>query len=492
MSEVPIIDLTAKEVIQLATQDNYFYEKHFFPETVRQPSPAFHRQMDEKLWGGNRQVAFKVFRDGAKTTKLRLFTSKRIAYGISRTILYVSNSQDHSVKSLDWIKRKVEFNRKWSETFGLRPGGKWTAEEIEIVNELAGCSIWIKAVGITGQLRGFNIDDHRPDLIVVDDADNEETAGNDAQRQKTEELFFGALMRSLVPTTENPNAMAVVLQTPINNGDLIDRITQDGQWETLEFSCFDENQNSTWEARYPTAVLRADKAAHIRRGQLHIWMREMEVKLVARGGASFNAENIRFWDVRPDDMVYIIAIDPASSEAKNADDQVIGVVGLWQNRCYLIEYTAEKGEMPEAAAATTIQYIRRYGPLGVWVESISYQRVLAHLIEQEMKRARVFAPVHQVQDKRRKSDRILQAIGVASGEGNLYVRDTHSKFLSQYYGYSPLSTEKDDVLDMVSIAIDAAKGLNILEWDSYTLATVVEQLNGTSYNQKRVNFRSCP
>lgn len=487
-----IIELSAREIIELSTKDNQFYEKHFFSDTVRQRSPYFHTQMDEYLWGPDRYVAFKVFRDGAKTTKLRLFTGKRIAYAISRTILYVSNSQDHSIKSLDWIKRKVEFNKAWAGTFGLRKGSRWTAEEIEIINELAGCSIWVKAVGITGQLRGFNIDDHRPDLIIGDDLDNEETAGTLEQRTKTSELFFGALLRSLVPSSENPSAKAVMLQTPIAQGDLIDTVSKDAQWKTLEFSCFNDDGTSAWEDRYPTKLLQADKAAHTRRGQIHLWMREMEVKLVAKGGNSFNPENIRFWDILPDKMVYIIAIDPASSDSADADDQVVGVIGLWQNRVYLVEYTAEKGELPELACATVLEYVRRYSPLGIYVESISYQRVLAHLIEQEMRRARIFCPVHKIQDRRKKSDRILQAVGTAAGEGALYVKDQHAKFLSQYYGYSPLSRDKDDVLDMVSIGIDAAKSLNLLEWDDYTLASVIDASGGSSYKLDRINFRQCP
>ena len=172
------------EIVELAAVDSTFYAHHFFPKAFRQGTPDFHKE----LWGvlehpGNRHVAIKVFRGGAKTTLLRCFTSKRIAYGISHTILFVSETQDHAIRSVEWIKKAVEFNRQWSEVFQLRPGKKWTGAEIEILHGVDDYPIRIIALGITGQTRGVNIDDYRPDLIVVDDPCNEENTATPEQRK---------------------------------------------------------------------------------------------------------------------------------------------------------------------------------------------------------------------------------------------------------------------------------------------------------------------
>lgn len=478
------MELETREIVKMAAQDNGFYERHFFPKAVRQASPPFHQKMDEVLWEDDRFVAFMVFRGGAKTTKLRLFTSKRIAYAISHTILFVSNSQDHSVKSLEWLKRNVKFNRRWADTYQLRPGGRWTGEDIEIIHGVDEYPIRVMAVGITGQLRGVNIDDHRPDLIVVDDPDNEETTGTPEQIKKTSNLFFGALGKSLAPRSDAPDAKMVLLQTPLSGGDLINTVVTDPQWRTLQLGCFDEKGESTWPERFPTAELKADKIAHINRNQLALWMREMECQIVPEGGASFTPENIQYYDLLPEDLVYIIAIDPASSDAKTADDQVIGVLGANAHNVYLVEYTAEKGEMPEVAIMKVLEYIRRYQPLGVYVESIAYQRVLAHLLELAMRQKRIFSPVHRIQDKRSKPNRILQAIGQATGQGRLKVRRSHDKFLTQYMRYSPLSKEHEDVLDMVSIGLDAFDSMSIQEWGS--TSTEVAEVS------KKVNIYICP
>lgn len=478
--------VSASELVRLCAVDDELYARTWFGKTVRQSSPTIHRQMDAELNSGARFIAFKVFRGGAKTTKLRLFASKRIAYGISHTILFVSNSQSHAIKSLEWLKRNVEFNSRWAQTFGLSKGAKWSGEDIEIMHGVDQYPIRVLALGITGQVRGVNIDDFRPDLIIVDDPDDEETTATADQRAKTSDLFFGALAKSLAPKSEATDAMMVLLQTPFNEHDLVSLCSRDEQWRSLTFGCFGVGGHSVWEERFPTEELLADKAAHIKRGQLALWMREMECSIVPEGGASFNPENLQYWDVLPEKVTYIIAIDPASSDSKTADDQVIAVLGLKGLDVYLVEYTAEKGEMPDAAVNTLLEMIARYKPLAIVVESVAYQRVLAWYVEQAMRLHRKFVPVHKRQDSRRKADRILQAIGGAAGYGRLKVKASHFKFLEQYNTYSPRSREHDDVLDAVAMGIDYALELGVGDWIDGEYSHVNDE------KPRQLEFRTCP
>lgn len=480
-------EISTAELINLCAVDNQLYEKTFFPKTIRQDVPDFHKDIDEAFASDDRFIAIMIFRGGAKTTKFRLLISKYVAYGIAHTIMLVSNSQGHSLLSLEWIKKQVEFNTTWAQTFQLRKGSKWTGEIIEILHGVDEYPIRIMALGITGQIRGVNSDDWRPDLIGVDDPDNEETTGSPEQIKKTENLFFGALAKSLAPASEAPHAKMILMQTPLAGNDIISKCAKDKQWRFLRFGCYDDNGLSRWPSRLPTSVLDADKKAHIERSQLALWMREMECEIIPDGGASFNPENMKLYDILPDNMVYLIAIDPASSDSPTADDQVIMVLGFWKRFIYVVEYSAEKGEMPEIAAAKVVEYSQRYPILGIHVESISYQRTLAHFIEQEMRRTRRYIPVHKVKDTRRKSDRILQAVGRATGYGLVRVRAEHSKLLTQYARYSPTSKEHDDVLDALAMGIDAGLSLNIPDWIDGEFSRDDE-----SSNYKQVEFRSCP
>ncbi len=113
--------------------DGELYCRTFFPKTFRQPSPPMHREMWDMLEDPrNPRVAFKVFRGGAKTTLARAYISKRIAYGISNTILIVGESQDQAKRSTRWPRRQIQYNRKWAQFYGLEKGDKFTDEWMEV------------------------------------------------------------------------------------------------------------------------------------------------------------------------------------------------------------------------------------------------------------------------------------------------------------------------------------------------------------------------
>src|SRR4030065_2240744 len=226
-------NIAMAELVTLAAMDSELYARVFFPKTVRQTSPPFHREMDAVLDSDARLVAFMIFRDGAKTTKVRLFISKRIAYGISRTIVVVGKSQDHARRTIEWLMRAVEFNSTWVQTFGLRKGSKWTSEEIEIFHGIDEVPIRGIGLGITGSTRGINVDDYRPDLIGVDDPCDAENNATPQKRETTDDFINGSLRNSLAPVSENPLAKMVFIQTTLHVEDSIKRCMRDSSWSRL-------------------------------------------------------------------------------------------------------------------------------------------------------------------------------------------------------------------------------------------------------------------
>lgn len=454
--------LSYDDIYLTAAEDSEYFHKEFFPKTFRQPSAEMHAEVDEVLEGPDRYVALKMFRGSSKTTRLRAFAAKRISYGISRTIGFVGNAQKNAIYSVRWLKRQVEYNRKWRDFYGLRPAEPWSNEHICIYSELHDHYINVIALGITsGGLRGINLDDYRLDLVIGDDIDNEESTNTPDQREKTSDIM-GSLEKGLTPPTEDLNAKMVILQTPINDFDYITVISKSSKWKTATFGCFDETGNSRWEVRYPTEWLKAEKQSHVELKKLHLWMREMECVITSKETNSFDVDWLRFWDKEghgefPPSLDTIIAIDPASSEEKGADDQVIGAIGFKGPDIYILDYTAETGEMPDAAAHTFFTLIRRFHPRKAAVETISYQRVLKWYLEKEMRKRRMFLVTEAIQDKRKKGDRIVQELAGPAAYGHLYCKSTHEKFIQQFTEYSPIKDMHDDVLDMVSIACCARK-----------------------------------
>ena len=487
MNDPTHLPISPKEAIVLGATSLTRYGRLFFPKTFRQVSPHFHDELGSILDNpSHRNIAFEIFRDGAKTTLVRTLISRRIAYGISRTILVVSASQGHSILTLRWIKRQIEFNKLWRETFRLRKGSKWSDDHVEIHHEAFDTPITLLALGITGQLRGFNIDDHRPDFIVCDDTSTDEAANSPGQRQKELGLVFGALLNSLAPASEAPLAKAVILDTPKSKFDLIESLEQDPGWKFIRYGIFDEQGESRWPQRYPTAELQKEKENAIKVGRLAVWMREKECKIISSETAAFRMENLIYWETLPAGMTVIITIDPASSEETSADDNVVMAVGFYQDLVFVLDYKAAIGQDPEMVKATVFEYARRFRPLGVVVESIAYQRVLAWYLEKAMREQRVYLPVYKVQDRRRKSDRIIQALGETSGYHRLRCLPSQTKLIEQFTEYSPLIEMHDDVLDALSMAITWAQSQGVDEWIEGDYSRVDED------DLPRLQFRNAP
>ena len=455
-------ELDANELVQLAAIDHLFYCTTFFPQTYKQPSARFHKDAWELLDDRTKdRVALKFFRGGAKTATLRTYTSKRIAYGISRTILFVSNAQEHSKKSLDWLKLQVTGNRLWAGVYGLSKGRKWADHEIIIRHNALGIDIAVLALGIEGQVRGTLVEDSRPDLIVVDDPCCEENMGTPEQREKVAALFFGALEKSLAPATECPDSKMVLLQTPLHQEDLVNLCEKDPHWASRSYSCFDALGKSTWPERFPTEVLQRDKQGYVNRGQLSIWLREMEVRVVSSETAAFKSEWLRYWDVLPEGMVTYLAVDPVPPPSdreiamglKKKDFECLGVIGAIGADRYLLDYATNRGHDPGWTVAKFFELAARWNPLQATVEGVAYQRALKWLLEQEMQKRGRFLPVVAVNDRRKKPVRIVQALSGLASAGHFFVHRSHMDFVEQFSSYP--SVPHDDILDMVAQGLGA-------------------------------------
>lgn len=449
--------VSVEEILTLSARDNDFYCQHFFPKAFRQPGAPFHPDIWTALeTPGERYIACEVFRGGAKTTLLRAFTSKRISFAASRTILYVSETQDHARRSVRWVKNNLLYNPQWTGFFKLEPGSKQTDEWLEIVNTIDGSRITLIAIGITGQTRGLNLDDYRPDLIIVDDPCNEENTATHEQRQKIEDLFFGALAKSLAPPTEAQDAKMVLLQTALNDLDLISQCHRDPMWKTFKFSCFDKDDQSTWPDRFPTEFLLKEKEGHRKMNRLPLWYREMECKIIAAETADFKPEWLQEWPggMLPDGGVHFLYIDPVPPPSareiaqgmKEKDWEVLSVVKYYQGGFYLCEQARNQGHTPEW---TVMQFWRLVDKWNIFIweaEPVNYQRTLKWLIEKSMETRGRYVQVHEPlkADRRSKRYRIIDTLSGPCSQKKVFVNKAEqSHTVDQFIMYPSVSHDDD-------------------------------------------------
>lgn len=465
------VEITPAELVKLAALDNDLYCRAFFPKTYRQKSPSFQKD----IWSDfddptKRMLNVLAFRGAAKTTTARTFVSKRVAYGISRTILYIGANESAALRSIRWMKTQVDKNTLWAQTFGIERGSKWTDEEIEIKHSKLDHPIWIIGVGITSTgIRGINFDDYRPDLIVLDDTLQDENSATLEQREKINDLVHGAIKNSLTPATEEPNAKIVALNTPQHRDDYSQQAKDSPQWSTREISCWTEatrnlpvlQQESIWPDRYPTEILRAEKLEALRKNKLSLFAREMEVRLVMPEAAAFRPEWLKINVMKPAHPFCVLGIDPVPPPS---DRQLAkGLVGkdyeahyVWGREggeYFLMEGMRNKGHEPNWTINTFFHLAYKYRIARAIVESIAYQRVLKWLLEQEMKRRGLYYSIIPFVDKRRKQTRIISTFSGVAANGLINIGPEDTIFAQQFCSFSETYVDEDDDLDASAMAL---------------------------------------
>lgn len=465
------LNISLNELSKLAAVDSEFYAHTFFPKTFRQVSPPFAKLLWEPLEDPDaRLVNLICFRGASKTTRLRTFASKRIAYGISRTILYIGASERDAIRSVTWVRNQIERNALWRQTFGLKPGKKWEETQIEIEHTGFGHTIWLLGAGITGSLRGINFDDYRPDLIIVDDPQTDETAATQEQREKIADLILGAVRNSLAPKTEEPNAKLVMAITPQHKEDVSQQALIDSEWVSRVIPCWTmetlnlpvAQQVSAWPERFPTSELQQEKLNALRRNKLSIFTREKECKITSKESSVFLPTwlNIRSGPA-PFGYPAVLGIDPVPppSErqmAKGLEGKDYEAHYVWtrvNGEYHLADFARSRGHDPSWSVATAFGLMRKWRCLRMVFDAVAYQRTLKWILEEAMKRNRIWYQVVPIADGMKKFARITGVLNGLATSGKLHIGSEHTVFAEQFEAYGPLYGGIDDDLDASALAL---------------------------------------
>lgn len=462
--------ISPAEAVQLGAVDSEFYSHYFFPKTFRQRSPRMHTSIWTALENpALRFVNLQCYRGSAKTTLLRTFCSKRIAYRVSRTILFIGGSEPAASRSIQWLRGQIERNERWRTTFGLRPGKKWHETEIEIVSEIDGSATWVLGVGITSNIRGINFDDYRPDLIVADDVLTDENVLTLEARTKTTDLLLGAVAESLAPATEEPNAKLCMLQTPLHREDASMVAAKAPMWHTERFGCWTpetedlptEQQESSWPERFPSDELREKKRSMFAMGKSAVFLREQEVKIISAETSAFQPALLSFWSKLEGQGTSVLSIDPvpppsAREVSKNLigkDFECLAVTTRLKGNYYLRHYELNRGHDPSWTLAKTFELALKFRVSYIAVDMTAYQAVLKWLLEKEMARRRQFYSIIPDKSNRSKYQKIVDTLGPLLALRKYFVLPTHTEFIEQLTEYP--AVPHDDLLDCCAIGLRA-------------------------------------
>ena len=227
-------------------------------------------------------------------------------------ILLLSNTFNQAVKFLQAIKHEWETNRELQQTYPeLSPNeDKWADSDIELLRNGVPSHKLI-ALGAGAQLRGLKFLQHRPDLIVLDDCEDDEMVRSDLRRATFQEWFDNVVLKV------DPQTDLVMIGTVIHELSLLNRVLrQHDPADKLRYQEFErrlfvalDHGVSTWPQRETTEQLLMQREVNP-----YSFAQEKQNEPVDPSYCPFKSEFFtehRFWNALPKHLSISITIDPA-------------------------------------------------------------------------------------------------------------------------------------------------------------------------------------
>jgi len=191
--------LDAEARLELAEVDLEFFARYYLPHHFTLPLCQAHRDLFADLeWcietpGAVRMVE-ALPRSFGKTTIITLaFVLWCLCFGYRKFILILSESQTQSRAQLATLKAEIESNEALREDFGDLVGAHWTSDDIDVCGVV---NAKVMSLGSGTKIRGLKFRETRPDLIIIDDPESDQSVRSPTAREQTRRWFNSSVVRA--------------------------------------------------------------------------------------------------------------------------------------------------------------------------------------------------------------------------------------------------------------------------------------------------------
>lgn len=507
---------------KLASFDMEFFGRAYLPHYFVRKSPHFHEELDA-IWSEGvmkneipltRKVRKKLSRmkgvkraiaaprGHAKSTTLTFKGSLHaVLYEYKHYIIILSDSSDQAESFLDAIKTELEENEYLIEDFGKLEGNKvWRSNVL-----LTKSNIKVEAIGSGKKIRGRKHKNWRPDLIVLDDIENDENVRTTEQRNKLRNWYYKAVSKAgddytdmiyigtmlhydslLANVLKNPSYKAIKYKAVLSfsHSDLWD------EWETIYTNI--ENSNHEQEALdffnkhkeemlEGTEVLWEDKLSYY----------DLMIIKVSEGDASFNSElqnepinpedclfnpewydyyNELEMDFNSKDFYFYGAVDPSLGKTSKSDYSAIITLAKNKSSGYLYVLDADIARRHPDVIINDIlekeRWLRKtyntgYRKFGC--ETVQFQWFLKEELSKASARAGLYLPIEEINSS---NDKVLRVQTLQPDVKNKYIKfNPKHKLLLEQMTQFPMGSHDDgiDALEMARTIAKKGKRFRILD-----------------------------
>jgi len=470
---------------QLAELDMEYFARAYFPERLFRDMPEFHSQGYRDLQqiadnpGGNKR-AEAAPRGYSKSTRTTLiFPLYCTLYRKKKYIFIISDTANQSSEFLQDIQHELESNERILQDFGDLAGQPWNTNEC-----ITKTGIKLECAGSGQKIRGRRHGAYRPDLVVLDDLENDENTATPEQRAKLKNWFTKVVLKIGDSYTD-----FVYVGTIIHYDSLFSWALTNPIWQPVVYravisfatSCdlWDEWESILTDMSKPKrqadalAFFNANKQDMLS-GTEVLWPEkqnyyDLMLVRVTEGEASFNSElqnepinpedrlfSCKFYDTLPprEEMRVVAAVDPSMGKTAQSDFTAIIVVGKHLKTGYLYIIDAVLKRMHPDKIIETLFDLHNFWRLDeTCVETVQFQQFFKDEIAKRSARAGIYLNLREVKSIKNKELRI-QSIQPTINNG--YVKFSKSqRLLVEQLENWPKAAHDDgpDALEMVISAL---------------------------------------
>lgn len=201
-----ILGVAAKDTLQedelldkkRSAGDLEYFAKTYFPHIFSTPFCDFHHSMFKDAENmilrfdnlHNKFVRAAPRGHGKSRIISVVFPIWLIVFGYRKNILIISDTFEQAKEFIQTIKDELEDNERLKKDFGLLKGDKtWASDKIITRNNI---QVFAKSSGQS--LRGSSYNNVRPEVVILDDLENDEAVETENQRKKLYDWFMKVLM----------------------------------------------------------------------------------------------------------------------------------------------------------------------------------------------------------------------------------------------------------------------------------------------------------
>lgn len=414
------------------------YFKHHF----RMHSSPFHQLIMLKA-ATKRFIAIAAPRGISKTTIVGfVYPFHKICHKQCRFIVYISNTFKQATLLLHTIKQETKENDKLKHDFPLEITKD--AEDVTIFRHPDGFETMVVCLGADqmGNIRGRKFGAYRPDLIILDDVENDELVRSPERRLKLQEDFDNAV----IPAGD-VDTQYLVIGTILHDDSLLAKLVSKDQYKEYDKSVFrglyrDKKTKEYWSLW--SEKMSVEWLLDYWKNKPYTFAREIQNDPSSCGTEDIDKRDFRYWRVENmeallfdnegnvtsrfnlSDCKAAVACDLAWEDKQESDYTAIVPAFLTPNSDILVdEYIMKKGVKPDEFEETIFTIERRLKAITgnivyVGFEKSKLEKVMKWFLKQAMRSRNRFLSLKDLSCSKEKVERIVTVLQPRYSQHTIY------------------------------------------------------------------------